>query len=393
MLPRGVWQKDTEDDGDAGTLGRPEAVLNQISVAVIGLGFGEHFVPIYQRHPDVHEVVLCDPDPERLREVGDRHGVRRRFASLDALLDAPGVDAAHLLTPLLLHAAQSVRVLRSGRHCACAVTMGVSLDELRAVIAAQKASGKNYMMMETVVYSREFLYVKDLYARGELGDLTFLRGVYFQDVEGRDPYWQSVPPMHYATHAVAPLLALTGTRATRVHCLGSGLLSSHLHQPGANPFRLETGLFRLEDPSLAAEVTRSWFETARPYIEGFHVYGTKKGFEWSHLPGDRPSLFTLGDERTPYGRPVEVARLTLPDYADRLPPEIREFTQYEADGAHGGSHPHLVHEFVRSIVESRPPAIDALTAATWTAPGLCAHESALRDGEAVTIPAFTAPAA
>ena len=85
---------------------------------------------------------------------------------------------------------------------------------------------------------------------------------------------------------------------------------------------------------------------------------------------------------------MAVTRLTLPDYADRLPPEIREFTQYATDGAHGGSHPHLAHEFVRSIVEGRAPAVDAVTAATWTAPGLCAHQSALRDGEAVTIPAF-----
>jgi predicted dehydrogenase len=360
-----------------------------LCIAVAGLGFGAEFVPIYQRHPDVREVVLCDPAPDRLREVGDRWGIRRRFADLDALLNAPDIDAVHLLTPLFFHADQAVRVLQSGRHCACAVTMGVSLDELRRVVAAQRATGKNYMMMETVVYSREFLFVQDLYEQGELGDLTFLRGVYFQDVEGRPAYWQSVPPMHYATHAVAPLLALTKTRATRVHCLGSGLLSPHLQQPGANPFRLETALFRLEDPPVAAEVTRSWFETARPYIEGFHVYGTKQGFEWSLLHGEKPALFTLGDERTPYGRPVAVARPTLPDYADRLPPEIREFTQYETDGAHGGSHPHLAHEFVRSIIERRLPAIDAVTAATWTAPGLCAHESALRAGEAVAIPAFT----
>ncbi len=360
----------------------------QICVAVTGLHFGSEFVPIYQRHPDVREVVLCDLDERRLHEVGERFGVHRRFTDLDALLTAPDIDAVHLVTPLFSHVEQTLRVLEAGKHCACAVTMGTSLDQLYRIIEAQRASGKNYMMMETVVYSREFLFVKDLYDRGELGDLTFLRGVYFQDVEGRPAYWQSVPPMHYATHAVAPLLALTGTRATRVHCLGSGLLSPRLHQPGANPFRLETGLFRLENTPVAAEVTRSWFETARPYLEGFHVYGSKRGFEWSQHGSEKPALFTLSEEVTPYGRPVATARVDLPDYADRLPPEIREFTQYATDGAHGGSHPHLAHEFVRSIVEARPPVIDAVTAANWTAPGICAHESALRDGEAVTIPAF-----
>jgi hypothetical protein len=29
-----------------------------------------------------------------------------------------------------------------------------------------------------------------------------------------------------------------------------------------------------------------------------------------------------------------------------------------------------------------------VTAAQWTAAGICAHESALRDGEAVVIPSF-----
>ena len=30
--------------------------------------------------------------------------------------------------------------------------------------------------------------------------------------------------MHYATHAISPLLKLAGTRATRVHCFGSGVM-------------------------------------------------------------------------------------------------------------------------------------------------------------------------
>jgi hypothetical protein len=57
-------------------------------------------------------------------------------------------------------------------------------------------------------------------------------------------------------------------------------------------------------------------------------------------------------------------------------------------GAHHGSHPHLVHEFVRSIIEERKPNIDAVTAANWTAAGICAHESALKGGAEIIIPQF-----
>ena len=84
------------------------------------------------------------------------------------------------------------------------------------------------------------------------------------------------------------------------------------------------------------------------------------------------------------GRRVRVVRPEIPYRPDLVPPALSEFAQ----GGHGGSHPHLVHEFVRSIVEGRPPAVDAARAANWTAAGLCAHESALRQGEGVPIPDF-----
>lgn len=359
-------------------------------VAVIGLHFGAAFVPIYQNHPDVEDVVLCDRDETVLHAVADRFGIpdrpHHRFSRLEDLLAADVCDAVHLLTPVPCHVEQTLAALGAGKHCACAVPMATDLDDLRRLVAAQEASGKNYMMMETAVYTRAFLFAQDLHARGEFGTLTFLRGTYFQDLEGDYPlYWRAQPPMHYATHAVAPLLALAGTRAAAVCGFGSGRLRPDLQQPGGNPFPLETAIFQLADSEVAAEVTRSWFQTARPYTEAFSVYGDRRGFEWQQLEPEDPLLFTLEPARPERrGRSVTVARVRVPDRADRLPEPIRRFTQ----GGHDGSHPHLAHEFVRSIVEARPPAIDARTAAHWTAPGICAHASARRDGERTAIPDF-----
>ncbi len=47
-----------------------------------------------------------------------------------------------------------------------------------------------------------------------------------------------------------------------------------------------------------------------------------------------------------------------------------------------------MHEFVSAIAERRKPLVDAVTAANITAAGICAHESAMRNGERVEIPAF-----
>lgn len=48
----------------------------------------------------------------------------------------------------------------------------------------RKRSGKHYMFMETSVYGREFLYVKNLYEKGELGRIQFMRCAHYQDMEG-----------------------------------------------------------------------------------------------------------------------------------------------------------------------------------------------------------------
>ncbi len=355
-----------------------------LSIAVVGLGFGAAFAPIYQAHPDVAEVMICDPNVRRLNEIGEQFGIAKRYERLDEVLDSD-CDAIHLLTPVPLHVEHTLAVLAAGKHCACAVPMATEIDDLWRIIRAQESVGRNYMMMETAVYTRNFLHARELFQRGELGNLTFLRGAYFQDLEGDYPiYWRAQPPMHYATHVVAPLLALAQTRATQANCLGSGLLRADIQQPNGNRFPLQSALFRLERDHLAAEVTHSWFQTARPYAEVFSVYGDAGGFEWQ-MEDEAPLMFTLEPSVTAQrGRATTTRRLEVPDYGHLLPPEITHFTS----SGHGGSHPHLVHEFVRSIVENRKPFINARTAANWCAPGICAHESSLKDGAPVEVPNF-----
>ena len=70
---------------------------------------------------------------------------------------------------------------------------------------------------------------------------------------------------------------------------------------------------------------------------------------------------------------------------DGLPEELRRFTD---NGPHHGSHPHLVNEFVMSIIEERKPLIDEYLAADVTACEICAHMSAMSGGKEILIPDF-----
>ena len=375
----------------------------KINVALAGLGFGAEFVPIYLHHPWVESLTICDPDAEVLQSVGDRFEVDKRVSELDEVLSDENIDAVHLVTPIPVHAEQTVAVLNASKHCACTVPMATSIKDLNAIVAAQRESGKVYMGMETAVYTQRFLHVREMIKNGEIGRIQFLRGAHYQDMEYWPPYWMGLPPMHYATHAVAPVLALAGANARAVHCFGSGVMRPELHRQNDNPYPIETAIFELdhEQPS-PAEITRSLFHTARGYTESFNIYGEKATFEWEQVEEEAPVVFRMQSTAASWGRgnEITVERVTVPDRQDLLPKEIARFTQrgvydeshahlsFLQGGGHGGSHPHMVQEFVSSIVEERQPWPDATTTANWTAAGICAHESAMNGGKRIEIPQF-----
>jgi predicted dehydrogenase len=363
--------------------------MTKVRIGLVGLGFGAEFIPIYQAHPDAELVAVAQRSEEDLTAIADHFGIVGRYTSLEAMLEDPDIDAIHINTPIGAHADHAVASLNAGKHVACTVPMATTINDVKRVVAAQEASGKSYMMMETAVYTREFLYAKRLVDDPAFGRIQFLRGAHMQEMAGWPDYWRNLPPMHYATHAVAPLLALAGCEAATVRAIGSGRVTSN--DPSASPtFAVETAVFQLRDSDLAMEVTRSLFDVAREYMESFDVYGEKMSYEWQQLEADRPVVF----------RGETGERVDVPDFADLLPPEIRAFTTrgvYDADenqhlsftqgGGHGGSHPHMAHEFIASILEGRPPFPDIYASANWTSAGVSAHESAVT-GREVDLPVF-----
>ena len=370
---------------------------NKINIAIVGLGFGAEFIPIYQKYNSVNLVAVCQRNKEKLDEIGDAFGIEKRYTSFDELLLDPDIDAVHINTPIPEHGVQSIKALKAGKHVACTVPMATTVAECEEIVRLKKETGLTYMMMETVVYAREFLFMKEMYENGDLGKVQFLKASHQQDMEGWPGYWPGLPPMHYATHCVGPVLALTRSEAEYVSCFGSGTIREEMHAHYNSPFAVQTTHIKFKDSDVSAQVYRSLFDVARQYRESFEVYGSKKSVEWP-LIEHKPLIIHTGKKPEPE-IPEEV---NCPDFAKLLPEEIQPFTTggvYDSDdnqhlsftqgAGHGGSHPHLVHEFVGSLLNNRQPYPNATQSANITCVGILAHESALKGGEIIGLPEFT----
>ena len=313
----------------------------------------------------------------------------------------PNVDAVHINSPIPDHAPQSIAALKAGKHVACTVPMATTIEECREIVEAQRKSGKVYMMMETVVYSREYLFVKELYDKGELGRIQFLRGSHQQDMDGWPGYWEGLPPMHYATHCVSPCLALArqARRARRLPRLGPDPRGPdpEVRQPVRDRDR------DVQDhatPTSCAEVTRSLFDTARQYRESFDVYGIEevvrvaagreRGAGHPHQEHDGSAA---PEPEIPEAR--EGARLRAPAARSRSggsrsrrrsrTPSTCRSSRAAATAARTRT---SSTTFCRRASASSRRCRMPQTSVNWTMVGICAHQSALKGGEKIQIPRF-----
>lgn len=371
---------------------------DRFNVALVGLGFGAEFLPIYKKHPKAHVAAICQRNPDKLKQIGDQYGIDKRYTKYEDVLADKDIDFVHINTPIPDHAPQTIAALKAGKHVICTVPMATSVEDCQKIVELTKSTGLKYMMAETVVYAREFLYVRELYRKGELGKVQYLQASHQQDMDGWPNYWPGLPPMHYATHCVGPCLALTNAEAEYVSCFGSGTIREELIPKYNSPFAVETCHIKFRNSDLTARIIRSLFDTARQYRESFDVYGTKKAFEWPLVEGEDPVIHTA--KKAEHEIPE---RVKVPDFAHLLPKEIQGFTtrgvyggeeggehlSFTQGAGHGGSHPHLANEFIQALAEGRDPYPNAVQSANWTCVGILAHESALKGGEIVRLPEFT----
>jgi predicted dehydrogenase len=376
--------------------------MKKKNIALVGLGFGGAFVDIYRHHPAVAKLGLFDVNEALLSSFASAHDIKNTYASFGDVLKDDELDAVHLVTPIPLHEEQTIAVLESGKHCACTVPMAISLSGIKNITDTIKKSGKRYMMMETTLYTYQFLFVKQMIENGKFGKIQFMRGSHYQDMAGWPEYWMGLPPMYYGTHAIAPMAALAGSRIEKVVCFGSGTMDGALVKRYGNPFPVECALLAFEN-GMKGEATRSLFETARAYQEGLFVYGSDACFEWGFEDADDPYITVAHKPGAgKRGGRTTIERVQMPNFHERLPEEIKRFTvggNYDplnpqdslmrgAGGGHHGSHPHLVHEFITSILDDRQPSIDERLAGNITAAGICAHDSAMNDGAVIEVPVF-----
>lgn len=365
----------------------------KVRLGVVGGRFGRTFQ--FHEHPDCVVQAVSDLRTERVEGLMKTYGCERSYESLDKLLLDDTIDAVAIFTEAPNHVRHCAAALEAGKHVLCAVPAAVSLEECDQLIQVVRKSGLTYMMAETSYWQQTSISARKFFQEGAFGNLynafsqyrhPGLEELFFEN--GKPTWRHGYPPMHYPTHCTAHLIGITGDRLTTVSCHGWGDGGKAIRDNAyGNPFWNETALFGTRDGrTFQMEV---WWAGAHRGGERAEWYGDQMSFLSGDPYGAKPRLVTASNQTelddggfVRAGGKVELYEQPKWWATEMLPLPLRH------ESGHGGSHTFITHEFIDSVARSRRPAVDVFEAVAYTAPGLVAHQSALKGGESLKVPNF-----
>lgn len=396
----------------------------KLQIAVIGCGdFAKSFVPLFNAHPNVEKVYVCDIDRQKAEDYAEKFDVEI-IESFEAALENPDINAVAIFTQRHLHGPMSVAALKAKKHVYSAVPMGISPEECKAIIDAVKENKRTYMMGETCIYYPCSMYCKKEYEKGTFGSFVYAESQYFHDISHfskefiEDKPNSAVPPFFYPTHSTSMVLHATGAYATKVTAFGyKDTEKDTPFEKGKNPwdneFSNEFSLMQLSNGGIAriSECRRIGYKAPSSFISGF--YGTRGSYQFNNaqhllvkMNNDdseyKVKLTDVSDEVNPYNMTenkesdpdfkIKVANHSW-QWKDRSPIQDEKNLTLPAEfknipSGHMYSHKFLIDDFCKAAYEEKMPYVNAWTAARYTIPGLIAHKSATLGGVTLDIPDY-----
>ncbi len=373
----------------------PHGSSKRIRIGVVGGGFGSQFY--WHEHPNCRVAAVTDLRPDRRRKLQDVYHCDTAYPSLEEMLNRQSeLDAVAVFSGAPDHFRHVKMCMDRGLHVISAVPAVMSLEDAEKLRDLKEKTGLRYMMAETSYYRQPNIFARNLHQQRGFGELYYSELEYYHDrgnldavltdktlrfyePDGSHSWRWGLPPMLYPTHCVAHLISVTGERIRRVSCLGWGSKHPYLEDNAYdNPFWCESALMQTDHDHM---VRCNIFWLVAGHGERARWFGDKGALHMgiSGLHGDAwfPRSKALD-------RNENVEQVDVPQYwkSDMLPEPMRH------PSGHDGSHTFLTAEFVNALVDDREPVIDVYESLAMTAPGLVAHQSALRNGEQLEVPSF-----
>ncbi len=355
----------------------------KLRIGVFGAGRGMTAVHQLLNNRHARLAAVCDkyePFLNRCRQTAEKAGVTDAAYYTDFEdFFRHDMDAVVLANYAYQHAPFAVRLLDSGRHviseCLTCATMKEAVDLIEA---AERNPHLIYCYEENYCYTPVRLEMRKRYLRGDIGELLYAEGEYRHDCSAEWPsltygeknHWRNQNyGTFYCTHAIGPILYMTGLRPVKVTGF-EGPCADYMLKLGSSCPACAAIMMTLENGALF-KVFQGSIKHVTP--SNYEINGTRGAM---HDEGDgRLSLYAEGEDENGRGR-----RETY------TPAPV--LAESEGSG-HGGGDYYTLHYFIeaaRGDEEARKNLIGVYDAVDMCIPGILAYRSIWNGSAPVDIP-------
>ena len=165
--------------------------MAKVGIGIVGTGHrGPQLAARVAEMEDAELIAVCDIVPALAEAVAAEYGAKA-FATVEEMVEEPGLDAVEVVTPSVHHAHPTIVAAKAGKHVAVATPFAVTLDECDRMIAAAEESGVNLMFAQTHRYSANEHRAKRLIDDGEIGDVIWAT---WTRMRSANPRWRLSAP-------------------------------------------------------------------------------------------------------------------------------------------------------------------------------------------------------
>lgn len=368
----------------------------KLRIGVFGVRRGNTYVKAVQlgKIADCRVTALCDFDVSRMEHTAREHCQKGRlapkcFTDVDEFMNSGLFDAVILCNYFNEHASYAVKFLEKGIHVLSETMAAATMSDCVSLCRAAEKSKAVYMLAENYPYTKSNFEMKRLYEGGTLGKVIFAEGEYVHmmgpkdtaaylspEAVGPDHWRRWMPVTYYSSHALAPLIFITGEMPRRVVAMTALDTPEHLaagtgrNRPEACGVMLVTtdknAVFRVNGSSYMA-----------PRGNWYRIAGSKGGAE--SVRGDQSKVrLSYNSWEVPEG--AEENSIYTPGWQS-------DGDLADACGHSGGDY-WTVRYFVDACLGKRDPFPDVYTACAMSATGILGWRSACSGNRAYDIPDF-----
>lgn len=358
-----------------------------IKMGVFGGARGSHFYRCIEDNGG-EIVAVCDFSDEALEkaksEIGGSVATYRDF---DAFIAHEGLEAIMVSNYFHEHATFAIAAMEKGIHVISECTSNGTMAEGVALVRAQEKTGAVYMLAENYPFMLFNQEMKRVYDSGVLGRALYCEGEYNHPVNPADAkgiatlcpsskHWRfHLPRTYYITHALAPLMYITGRTPVRVSALP--VLSHHRDMfDGAG-----RGV-----PEKAAIITCLNDDRSVFRVTGCAAFGAhEKSYRICGENGQMENVRNGTDDVLISYNPWQIPD-GQQEHNTYTPVLVDEEKEKIERAGHGGGDYFVIREFFNAIREGRQPCFDVYFATTMASVAIMAHRSMLEDGVPYDVP-------